>query len=257
MTPSEQFAVWPEPFSFVALRNGRRADTPTQRLLCSALRTPELGPPALSGTQCPPAVICEHMKRLLVTLALLAAILTPATASAQASCQFSLGFKSLHDSMPAAVGDCTESEHYNANGDSNQQTTTGLLAWRKADNWTAFTDGYRTWLAGPSGLVNRLNTQRFSWEADYGTAGTTAGATLPATAAAPVTTSSSTSQPAGYTVNAGGQLITPSGNVSREAPASPTIPSGATGHCNDGTYSFAANHRGMCSSHGGVAQFYS
>ena len=41
------------------------------------------------------------------------------------------------------------------------------MAWRKADNWTAFTDGYRTWLNGPNGLVQRLNTMRFEWEADY------------------------------------------------------------------------------------------
>ena len=59
-----------------------------------------------------------------------------------------------------------ENEHYNAIGDSNQQTTGGLLAWRKADNWTAFTDGYRTWINGPNGLEQRLNTERFEWEQD-------------------------------------------------------------------------------------------
>lgn len=31
---------------------------------------------------------------------------------------------------------------------------------------------------------------------------------------------------------------------------------GATALCNDGTYSYAANHQGACSHHGGVAQFY-
>jgi hypothetical protein len=40
-----------------------------------------------------------------------------------------------------------------------------LLVWRKADNWTAFTDGYRTWLNGPQGLQQRLNTELFPWEA--------------------------------------------------------------------------------------------
>ena len=40
------------------------------------------------------------------------------------------------------------------------------------------------------------------------------------------------------------------------APSATPTPSGATGKCNDGTYSFAATHRGMCSRHGGVAQFY-
>jgi hypothetical protein len=38
------------------------------------------------------------------------------------------------------------------------------MVWRKADNWTAFTDGYRTWLNGPLGLQSRLNTECFSWE---------------------------------------------------------------------------------------------
>ena len=38
----------------------------------------------------------------------------------------------------------------------------GLLVWRKADNHTAFTDGYRTWVNGPYGLQVRLNTARFS-----------------------------------------------------------------------------------------------
>ncbi len=34
-------------------------------------------------------------------------------------------------------------------------------------------------------------------------------------------------------------------------------PVGATGLCNDGTYSYALHHQGMCSHHGGVAVFYS
>ena len=65
-------------------------------------------------------------------------------------------------------------------------------------------------------------------------------------------------------VNAGNSApVTPAQKFPSTAPApktstplsSPT-PSGATGKCNDGTYSFAASHRGMCSRHGGVAQFY-
>jgi hypothetical protein len=45
------------------------------------------------------------------------------------------------------------------------------MVWRKADSWTAFTDGYRTWINGPFGLQQRLNTQRFPWESDAGVAG--------------------------------------------------------------------------------------
>jgi hypothetical protein len=32
-------------------------------------------------------------------------------------------------------------------------------------------------------------------------------------------------------------------------------PSGATAKCKDGTYSYAKNHRGMCSKHHGVVMF--
>jgi len=45
-------------------------------------------------------------------------------------------------------------------------------------------------------------------------------------------------------------------SVATPIPTSSTRPAGSTGKCNDGTYSFAATHRGMCSGHGGVAQFY-
>ena len=88
-----------------------------------------------------------------------------------ADCEFVLGFatiKALIDEAegPEKVGQCLENEHFNPeNGDALQQTTGGLLVWRKADNWTAFTDGYRTWINGPYGLQVRLNTERFDWEA--------------------------------------------------------------------------------------------
>jgi hypothetical protein len=47
-----------------------------------------------------------------------------------------------------------------------------------------------------------------------------------------------------------------------EAPTAPAVtaaggpPAGALAMCNDGTYSFAANHQGACSHHGGVKVFY-
>jgi len=92
----------------------------------------------------------------------------------QAGCQFVLGFADVRAMLPAQVGDCLENQQTNVtNGDAYQRTAGGLLVWRKLDNWTAFTDGYRTWLNGPRGLQQRLNVERFTWEGDAGTPGTT------------------------------------------------------------------------------------
>jgi hypothetical protein len=88
--------------------------------------------------------------------------LLPAHALA-APCQFVLGFAQMAAAV-AEVGQCKEDQHFAPNGDAQQATTGGLLAWRKADNGTAFTDGYRTWLMGPHGLQRRLNTEQFAWE---------------------------------------------------------------------------------------------
>ena len=101
-----------------------------------------------------------------------ASLLPSPRPAAAASCEYVLGFRALHDLIPNVVGDCVVDEHHNpANGDGLQEATGvggrgGLLAWRKADNWTAYTDGYRTWVNGPNGLQQRLNTERFTWEAD-------------------------------------------------------------------------------------------
>lgn len=107
---------------------------------------------------------------ICVCFAALLFALTAASASA-ADCQFVLGFNALRNLIPEQVGECLESEHYNEIGDSVQQTTGGLMVWRKADNWTAFTDGHRTWINGPYGLESRLNTERFLWEPDYAPGG--------------------------------------------------------------------------------------
>ncbi len=104
------------------------------------------------------------MKRLTVLFALALFFLLPMPTIA-AECQFVLGFKTLRDLIGHdIVGECLEDQRYAANGNSEQQTTGGLLVWRKADNLTAFTDGYRTWINGPNGLEQRLNTERLPWE---------------------------------------------------------------------------------------------
>ena len=102
-----------------------------------------------------------------ICLVLFLALTTTATVSANNHCHFGGGFATLRDMIGHdVVGDCWENEHYNANGDSTQRTSGGMLVWRKADNWTAFTDGYRTWVNGPNGLEIRGNTERFAWEQD-------------------------------------------------------------------------------------------
>lgn len=104
---------------------------------------------------------------VLTGLCVLVLLLLAASPAAARTCQFRLGFKTLHDLIPGVVGDCLENEHYNpVNGDSLQRTTGGLLVWRKADNWTAFTDGAITWINGPGGLQLRPNDRRFCWEGD-------------------------------------------------------------------------------------------
>ena len=111
---------------------------------------------------------------LITIMLVLPAATMPGAAAAQtnsavaesAPCRFQLGFAALQALLPSVVGACLDDETYSANGDSLQHTTNGLLVWRKADNFTAFTDGYYTWVNGPVGLQVRLNGQRFSWEAN-------------------------------------------------------------------------------------------
>lgn len=122
-------------------------------------------------------------RRLLAVFALLTLFVATPTAWAQSTpaCQFILGFAALHALDAGDIGDCLDDQAFAANGDALQHTTNGLLAWRKADNWAAFTDGYWTWINGPNGLAKRLNTQRYGWEANPdGLPLVDQGATLPA-----------------------------------------------------------------------------
>jgi len=115
------------------------------------------------------AVVEENvaMRRLMLAFALALSLLAPAIQSQATACAFQLGFATVHDLAPTQVGDCVEDEGHNPeNGDGLQHTTNGLMVWRKTDNWTAFTNGYRTWINGPNSLRYRLNEERFSWESD-------------------------------------------------------------------------------------------
>lgn len=86
-------------------------------------------------------------------------------------CQYVLGFLGLYEQIPAVMGACVENETPAPNGDSLQRTTNGLAVYRKADNFTAFTNGATTWVAGPAGVQQRSNMERFPWEGDAATAG--------------------------------------------------------------------------------------
>lgn len=108
------------------------------------------------------------MRLVLVTLAVLTTssllLGSPEPGLAQASCQFTLGFKDLHDAMPDVVGNCQDDPTTAPNGDLQQHTSRGLLIWRPPENWTSFTDGNTTWIQGPYGLQQRPNSQHFEWE---------------------------------------------------------------------------------------------
>lgn len=79
--------------------------------------------------------------------------------------RFMMGFADMASMMGGIMGQPLEDEWHSANGDGLQRTTIGMMVWRKADNWTAFTNGYMTWVNGPYGIQQRLNTERFPWEA--------------------------------------------------------------------------------------------
>ena len=110
--------------------------------------------------------------RGLVLCALVASFLpTSGPAAAQddpssPDCVFQMGFATLRDQIGSdVVGDCIENEHSSQTNDAEiQATTNGLLLWRKADNWTAFTNGSLTWVNGPDGVQARGNDDRFPWE---------------------------------------------------------------------------------------------
>ena len=112
-------------------------------------------------------------KQVLLLLAAFAALLVPSllgnpieTASARA-CTFGLQFREIQRIAPEIVGDCLEPARVVAvSGDVLQQTTEGLLVWRSEDGWTAFTTSTTTWVLGKSGLQERTNDTRFSWESD-------------------------------------------------------------------------------------------
>ncbi|MFN8482316.1 MAG: hypothetical protein U0768_04530 [Anaerolineae bacterium] len=102
----------------------------------------------------------------LLSVAATLVLLVMALPTQAQGCQFVLGFATIQQQIPEIVGLCVTNEIHDEFGNANQLTTGGMMQWRKADNFTAFTDGFRSWVNGPCGLEMRLNTQRFPWEAN-------------------------------------------------------------------------------------------
>ena len=64
------------------------------------------------------------------------------------------GFAFLKSLLGDVMGDPLECEHANPeNGDTLQQTTTGLSFYRKSTNTATFTDGWSHWAWTTHGLV--------------------------------------------------------------------------------------------------------
>jgi hypothetical protein len=67
---------------------------------------------------------------------------------------FGRGASSLQQQLGNTMGAPLECEHpTSASGDTAQQTTTGLVAYRAATNTITFTDGWHHWALTATGLV--------------------------------------------------------------------------------------------------------
>ena len=108
-------------------------------------------------------VMASLMVVLVATLSLGGSALAQVTVEAHLP-SFQRGVKAIAERIPQEVGEPYENEHCGADGLCLQRTNKGTLVWRKADNWTAFTNGTRTWVNGPFGLQERANGERFDWE---------------------------------------------------------------------------------------------
>jgi len=140
----------------------------------------------------------QAMKRSVLCILVLTLVFAASAtlAPAQTPPVFKLGFEALADRIPDVVGVPVENEYFNLpNGNSEQHTTKGLMVWRKADNWTAYTNGYMTWVNGPNGVQSRLNTDRFDWEKDEPVAAAPTEVPLQLPPAAPAPTAQPTEAP--------------------------------------------------------------
>ena len=122
----------------------------------SAPAAPLRAPAPFRGRLLKPAI------RLLVALVLLLTVTAspapllaaPEFCAPGETPQFRFGFAFLSSRLGKTMGDPIECEHANPdNGDTLQQTSTGLSFYRKATNTPTFTDGWNHWAWTFQGLV--------------------------------------------------------------------------------------------------------
>ena len=110
------------------------------------------------------------MRKRLAALIVAGLLVLSNAPAAAAQCEYVLGFAAIKTLITLSegedrVGACLENERFNpTTGEATQRTGGGLLTWRKADNWTAFSDGQRTWVNGPYGLQSRPDGDLLAWE---------------------------------------------------------------------------------------------
>jgi len=83
----------------------------------------------------------------------------------QSSCSINNGFADIAQANPDVVGKCLDNEQPDSktnvvvqHTDKGEFTFDGSLV--------EFTDGYRTWIKSSTGIVSRLNSERYPWEND-------------------------------------------------------------------------------------------
>ena len=138
-----------------------------------ALSSPAAGPAAASPVANPAAAapVSPTSSPVAAASSPAAAAASPVAAASPATqppCDFVLGFAKLRDQLGAdTVGPCMENQReVPGNGTAVQRTARGTMVYRPQDNSMMFTDGARTWIDGPRGLLDRPANQRFEWESD-------------------------------------------------------------------------------------------
>jgi hypothetical protein len=125
-------------------------DVPILRDLRAAIPLGQSSPQA-AATLAPPTVTIAPKP---------AAAISSPTAAQPASCtatapRFVLGAAALKGALGARMGDPIECERVvDADGNTEQRTTTGLAYYRARNNIAAFTNGFDHWAQTPSGVVH-------------------------------------------------------------------------------------------------------